>query len=49
MMHGYGGFSAIFYKVIKAIVDSGINLIMIDIIGMGTSSRPDFDKEQTSE
>jgi pimeloyl-ACP methyl ester carboxylesterase len=49
LIHGYGGFAAIFYKIIKDIVGSGIHLIMIDIIGMGTSSRPEFNREQTSE
>ena len=49
LIHGYGGFAAIFYKIIKDIVGSGIHLIMIDIIGMGTSSRPEFNREQSSE
>lgn len=44
LIHGYGGFAAIFYKIIKDIVGSGIHLIMIDIIGMGTSSRPEFNR-----
>lgn len=49
LIHGYGGFSAIFYRIIKDIVEAGIHLIMIDIIGMGTSSRPEFDIEQSCD
>ncbi len=49
LIHGYGGFSAIFYKIIKDISEAGIHLIMIDIIGMGTSSRPEFDRDQNSD
>jgi len=45
LIHGYGGFSSIFYKIIKDISEAGIHLIMIDIIGMCTSSRPEFDRE----
>ena len=33
----------------KDLADAGIHLILIDIIGMGSSSRPEFDKEQTAE
>ena len=49
LVHGYGGSGAIFYKIIKDIRDAGVHLILIDIIGMGSSSRPAFDKQQTSE
>ena len=49
LVHGYGGSGVIFYKIMKQIVDAGIHLIMIDIIGMGSSSRPEFDKEMTAE
>jgi len=49
LIHGYGGFAAIFYKIIKDIVEAGIHLIMIDIIGMGTSSRPEFNRDQSSD
>jgi pimeloyl-ACP methyl ester carboxylesterase len=45
LVHGYGGSGAIFYKIMKDIIEAGIHLILIDIIGMGSSSRPDFDKE----
>ena len=48
-MHGYGQSGATFYKMMKDIVEAGIYLILIDIIGMGASSRPEFNKEQTAE
>ena len=49
LIHGYGAFAAIFFKIVKDIVDAGIHLIMIDILGMGTSSRPEFSKDQSSD
>jgi alpha-beta hydrolase superfamily lysophospholipase len=49
IIHGYGAFAAIFYKVLKSLVDAGLHLVLIDIIGMGTSSRPEFDKDQTPD
>jgi pimeloyl-ACP methyl ester carboxylesterase len=49
LLHGYGQSGATFFKMMKDFVDAGIYLILIDIIGMGSSSRPEFDKEQTAE
>ena len=40
LIHGYGGGGALFYKVIKSLTKY-FHLILIDIIGMGASSRPD--------
>jgi len=40
-MHGYGGSSMMFYKIMKPLSEK-YHLYMIDILGMGSSSRPDF-------
>ena len=40
LMHGYGGSGALFFKIIKALTEHFF-LILVDIIGMGGSSRPD--------
>ena len=40
LVHGYGGSGALFYKIIKRLTEY-FHLILIDIIGMGASSRPD--------
>lgn len=45
LLHGYGGAGALFFPILKALLDRFI-IILIDIIGMGGSSRPgDYDKE----
>jgi len=41
LVHGYGGSGIMFYKIMKALSEK-FHLILIDIIGMGGSSRPDF-------
>jgi abhydrolase domain-containing protein 5 len=41
LIHGYGGSSVKFWKIIKPLIEN-YHLIMIDIIGMGASSRPRF-------
>jgi cardiolipin-specific phospholipase len=41
LTHGYNGSIFLFYQSIKLIAES-FNLIMFDVIGMGTSSRPVF-------
>ena len=41
LIHGYGGSSVKFWKIIKPLTEN-YHLIMIDIIGMGASSRPRF-------
>ena len=40
MMHGYGGSGALFFKCLKKLCEKFF-VILIDIIGMGGSSRPD--------
>jgi len=39
-MHGYGGSGALFFKCIKKLC-AKFYLVLVDIIGMGGSSRPD--------
>jgi pimeloyl-ACP methyl ester carboxylesterase len=47
MVHGYGASGLFFYRVIKYLVDAGLHLILIDIIGMGASGRPEFNEDMT--
>lgn len=42
LLHGYGGSALIFYKIMKPLSEN-FNLIMIDVLGFGGSSRPKFD------
>jgi pimeloyl-ACP methyl ester carboxylesterase len=39
LVHGFGGSGALFYQIFKYLINY-FNLILIDIIGMGSSSRP---------
>ena len=39
LVHGYGGSGTLFYKVIKGLTEN-FYVIVIDLIGMGSSSRP---------
>ena len=48
LVHGYGGSGLIFYKIIKDLAEH-FNLYLIDIIGMGASSRPKFDAKTADE
>ncbi len=48
MVHGYGASGLIFYKIIKPLAEK-FNLILIDIIGMGASSRPPFTARTAEE
>lgn len=41
MIHGYGGSGALFYRAMAGLAKN-FYCIIIDIIGMGTSSRPDW-------
>mmetsp|Transcript_36441 Transcript_36441/g.35298 ORF Transcript_36441/g.35298 Transcript_36441/m.35298 type:complete len:296 (-) Transcript_36441:257-1144(-) len=41
LVHGFGGSAAMFYKIMKPLAEK-FRLVLIDIIGMGGSSRPDF-------
>ena len=39
LVHGYGGSGTLFYKVLKGLTEN-FYVIVIDLIGMGSSSRP---------
>ncbi len=39
LVHGYGGSGIMFWKIIKPIAEK-YHLILVDILGMGGSSRP---------
>lgn len=41
LIHGYGGAAVVFYRIIKDLSDK-FHLYLIDILGMGGSSRPAF-------
>ena len=41
LVHGYGGSGVLLYKVFKDL-SQHFNLIVIDLLGMGASSRPPF-------
>jgi len=48
LVHGYGGSGALFFPILKKL-GAKFNVILIDIIGMGGSSRPaDFKAETFS-
>ena len=47
LVHGYGGSGIMFWKIIKPIAER-YHLILVDILGMGGSSRPTF-KLKTEE
>ena len=48
LVHGYGGSSAFFFKIIKDLCEH-FCLILVDVIGMGGSSWPeDFDYDSFS-
>ena len=49
LVHGYGGSGLLFYRIVKPLVEAGLHVILIDILGMGSSSRPEFDKEMTAD
>ena len=48
LVHGYGGSGLIFYKIIRQLAEK-FNLYLLDIIGMGASSRPKFEAKTASE
>lgn len=39
LVHGFGGSGSLYYKVMKGLTEN-FHLIVIDLIGMGSSSRP---------
>lgn len=46
LIHGYGGSGALFFKVMKQLAQH-FYLILVDLIGMGGSSRPkNFDQDK---
>ena len=48
LFHGYGGSGIIFYKIIAPLAEM-YHVILVDIIGMGASSRPTFDVTNADE
>lgn len=48
LLHGYGAASMTFWKIVKPLSEH-YRLIMIDTLGMGASSRPDFTIEDPHE
>jgi pimeloyl-ACP methyl ester carboxylesterase len=48
LLHGYGGCSIMFWKIVKPLAEK-YHLIMVDTLGMGASSRPDFNIEDPEE
>ena len=48
LVHGYGASSVIFYKIMKPLSER-YHVIMLDIIGMGASSRPKFTAKTADE
>ena len=41
LVHGFGGSGSLFYKVMKGLTEH-FYLIIIDLVGMGSSARPDW-------
>jgi abhydrolase domain-containing protein 5 len=48
MLHGYGGSSVFYYKMLKELSEL-YQIYCIDLLGMGLSSRPEFKCESTEE
>lgn len=48
MTHGYGGSIIMFWPIMKEL-SQDFHLIMFDILGMGSSSRPEFNHENAEE
>lgn len=48
LIHGYGASAIIFWRIVKPLAER-FHLIMIDILGMGASSRPEFTCEDEHE
>ncbi len=43
IVHGYGASGVFFFRIMKPLYEAGFHVMFIDILGMGSSSRPDFD------
>ena len=48
LIHGYGGSSIFFYKILKDLSDK-YKVYCFDLLGMGLSSRPQFNCETAEE
>ena len=48
LIHGFAGSSALFYKIMRGLAEH-FYVIMFDIIGMGSSSRPQFNAQNYVE
>ncbi|CDW84782.1 UNKNOWN [Stylonychia lemnae] len=48
MFHGYGASGIIFYKILKPLSEK-FHVILVDILGMGASSRPEFTAKDAVE
>lgn len=48
LVHGYGGGGAIFYKLLKDLA-SYFHVYAVDLLGMGSSGRPQFPLKQASQ
>lgn len=48
MMHGYGGSGIMFWKIMKPLAEH-FHIFIVDIIGMGGSSRPSFKIKDPAE
>ena len=48
MFHGYGASGVIFYKILKPLSEK-FHVILVDILGMGASSRPEFTAKTADE
>ena len=49
LLHGYGGSGVFYYKMLKKLAEK-FNVLCLDIIGMGASSRSsDFNKKDEAE
>lgn len=48
MVNGYGGSGILFYKMLNILIEH-FHIILIDVIGMGGSSRPAFNAKTPDE
>lgn len=48
LLHGYGGSGMIFFWVMQALHEK-YKVYMVDLMGMGRSSRPEFEAETTED
>jgi pimeloyl-ACP methyl ester carboxylesterase len=48
LIHGYGGSGALLYRLFPELIND-FHVFAIDIIGMGSSSRPDFNCKDGTE